>query len=98
MRPFAAYITLKKLAQKDLAGNHVLPSPPLLFHLQNAQQELSQLQEENSRLKTVNEALQKNYDDIGLENKCLVNSMKEANDTINLYTVIFIVWKRIAMQ
>ena len=84
MTPFAAYITLKKSAQKDLSGNQVLPSPPLLFHLQDAQQNVLRLQEENSQLKAANEALKKDYNDLGLENECLLNSKKEANNTITI--------------
>ena len=73
MTPFAAYITLKKSAQKDLDGNHVLPSPPLLFHLQHVQQDVSRLQKENSELKTLYEALEKSYCNLGQENENLSN-------------------------
>ena len=84
MTPFGAYITLKKSAQRDLAGNRVLPSPPLLFHLHDAQQNVSRLQEENSELKTANEVLEKTCNDLGLENDCFVTSKNEANNTINI--------------
>ena len=39
MTPFMAYITLKKSVQKDLSGTPAVPSPPILFLLQSAQQE-----------------------------------------------------------
>ena len=83
MTPFAAYITLKKSAQKDFAGNHVLPSPPLLFHLQHVQQDVSRLQKKTSELKTLYEALENSYANLGRENENLTNSKKEANYIIS---------------
>ena len=85
MTPFAVYITLKKSAQKGLAGNHVLPSPHLLFHLQQVQQDVSRLQKENSELKTLYEALEKSYANLGQENENLSNSKKEANHIISAF-------------
>ena len=52
--PFAAHITLKKSALLDRNGNHAIPSPlspPILYLLEKAQQEIFMLREENSQLK-----------------------------------------------
>ena len=48
--PFAAYITLKKTLQKDLDGTLAVPAPPLLFLLQQSQQQTLELQVENLTL------------------------------------------------
>ena len=62
MTPFAAYITLKKTLQKDLDGTLAVPAPPLLFLLQQSQQQALELQVENSALKSTVDNLEKNYD------------------------------------
>ena len=47
LTPFAAYIILKKFTQKDLHGVPSNPSPPVLYLLQQVQQEHLALQDEN---------------------------------------------------
>ena len=51
MTPFAAFITLKKTVLKDKNGVPALPSPPIIFLLQQVQQEIFSLQVENAELK-----------------------------------------------
>ena len=84
--PFAAYITLKKSAQKDLNGHHVPPSPPLLVLLQNLQQENLNLRDKNFTLNSAYESLEKNYNRIVMENASLVDAIEETNSTIAALT------------
>ena len=77
MTPFAAYITLKKSAQKDLNGEYASPSPPILFLLQNAQQEILRLQEENDKIKAAANVLGTKYENIVHENRCLQDTLEE---------------------
>ena len=77
MTPFAAYITLKKSVQKDLSGTPAVPSPPLLFLLDSAQQENLELRQENLQLKTACEMQQGNLDNIVQEKVCLENTIEE---------------------
>ena len=51
MTPFTAYITLKKSTKKDKNGVNTIPSPPVLFLLQEARREITYLKEENRNLK-----------------------------------------------
>ena len=51
MTPFAAFITLKKKVIKDKNGIPALPSPPIICLLQQAQQEIFNMQVENTELK-----------------------------------------------
>ena len=46
--PFTAYITLKKSVIKDKHDNQAVPSPPILFLLQQAQQTIRELQDAHS--------------------------------------------------
>ena len=82
MTPFAAYITLKKSVQKDLSGTPAVPSPPLLFLLQSAQQENLQLREENFRLKAACEMQQGKLDNIVQEKEGLESTIEENNKTV----------------
>ena len=84
--PFAAYITLKKSAQKDLNGHHVPPSPPLLVLVQNVQQENLNLREKNYTLKSAFESLEKNYNHIMMDNASMADRIEEANRTIDALT------------
>ena len=79
LTPFAAYITLKKCAQKTMNGDLVTPSPPLLFILQESQQRNLNLQEENIRLKAALTELETNYDKVVHENASHMDMVEEAN-------------------
>ena len=59
MTPFASYITLKKSVQKDIDGVQATPTPPLLFLLQEARQQILYLQNENFKIKLNADILQK---------------------------------------
>ena len=59
MTPFASYITLKKSVQKDIDGVQATPTPPLLFLLQEARQQILYLQNENFKIKLNGDILQK---------------------------------------
>ena len=72
--PCAALITLKKTVLKDKNGVPATPSPPIIFHLQQAQQDVYNLQLENAQLtETVRnweleaEELNKAYHDVSNE-------------------------------
>ena len=80
--PFAAYITLKKTLQKDLDGTLAVPAPPLLFLLQQSQQQTLELQVENLNLKSIVDNLEKNYDALVQENVSLKESKEEANKVV----------------
>lgn len=84
--PFAAYITLKKSALKDLNGHHVLPSPPLLSLLQSVHQENLSLRDQNETLKTALGSLEKKFTDIAIENASLVDAIKDASNSISALT------------
>ena len=76
MTPFAAYIILKKTVQKNLNGVHTIPAPPLLFLLQQAQEQLHRLEVENTKLKAA-------YDNVAHENQVLSASLEETNHTLD---------------
>ena len=84
MTPFASYITLKKSVQKDINGVPATPSPPLLVLLQQAHQQVLYLQNENAKIKLNTDILEKKLEDIVMENKHLVNSLKNTNETISV--------------
>ena len=84
--PFAAYITLKKSAQKDLNGHHVPPSPPLLSLLPSLHQENVNLRDQNNTLKTALGSLEKKFTDITIENASLVDAIEDANNSISALT------------
>ena len=84
--PFSASITLKKSAQKDQNGCIIPPSPPLLFLLQNVQHENRTLSDENYKLRTTLESLNKKYENTVLENASLVDAIEEAKNTISTLT------------
>ena len=79
--PFAAYVTLKKLVQKDVNGVPATPSPPLLYLLQQAQQVILQLQDENSKLKTAVAALEEKTKGVLNKKDAIDDTIKEANET-----------------
>ena len=86
IRPFAAYITLKKSALKDLNVHHVLPSPPLLSLLQSVHQENLSLRDQNETLKTALGSLEKKFTNIAIENASLVDAIKDASNSISAVT------------
>ena len=57
--PFSAYITLKKSVIKDQNGVQAVPSPPILFLLQQAHQKMAELREETEQLKIKLDAAEK---------------------------------------
>ena len=83
MTPFASYITLKKSVQKDIDGVQATPTPPLLFLLQEARQQILYLQNENFKIKINADILQKKFQDIEIENQELEKSLEEAMETIS---------------
>ena len=85
MTPFASYITLKKSVQKDIDGVQATPTPPLLFLLQEARQQILYLQNENFKIKLNGDILQKKFQDIEIENQELVKSFEEAKETISYF-------------
>ena len=82
MTPYAAYIVLKKSAQRDPHGVPVSPSPPVLYLLQKAQQEHLALQDENYNLKVALEMLEKKNYTIVRENAGLREEIEEKNIVI----------------
>ena len=80
--PFAAYITLKKSVQKDLDGLHATPSPPIIVHLQQAQQEILHLQKENFQLKSVVATLEEKCETITIENDRLVGKHEDIKKNV----------------
>ena len=69
--------------QKDINGVQALPSPPLLFLLQKAQQQIILLKDENSKLKFNADILEKKFEDIGIKNTELENSLEESKVIIS---------------
>ena len=76
--PFAAYITLKKTLQKDIKGSLATPAPPLLFLLQQIQEQNLQLRLENSKLVTAVKNLEEKYSAVVHKNIVdLIESLKK---------------------
>ena len=84
MTPFAAYIILKKSTQKDLHGVPANPSPPVLYLLQQAQQEHLALQDENCKLKVALEMLKNKNDTIVSETIGLREEIEFKNNAIEV--------------
>ena len=84
--PFAAYITLKKTLQKDMNGNLATPAPPLLFLLQQIQEQNLQLRLENSKHVTAVKNLEEKFSVVVHENKGLIESLEEARTAVNELT------------
>ena len=82
LTPFAAYITLKKSVQKDMDGTLRTPAPPLLFLLNQAQEQTLRLQVENSELKSTLNNLEKKLEALTYENAGLVESLEEKNESV----------------
>ena len=81
--PFAAYITLKKTLQRDLNGNFATPAPPLLFLLQQTQEQNLNLRVENSEMKSVVDTLEKKIDTVEQEKKGLIKILEETRKTVD---------------
>ena len=84
MTPFAAYITLKKSVQKDLHGVPSSPSPPVLFLLQQIQEEHRALQAENYKLKVSYEMLKNKFNTNVNENVCLRKEVEDKNSFVDV--------------
>ena len=84
MTPFAAYITLKKSVQKDLHGVPSTPSPPVLYILQQVQQEHRALQAENDELKVTSEILKNKLDDVENQNVGLLKEVESKNTIVDV--------------
>ena len=90
------YITLKKAVQKDMNGTLKIPAPPLLFLLQQAQEQTLRLQDENSELRSTLNNLKTKLDAIIHENEGLVESLEEKNGSVaDLKSTITILNKRV---
>ena len=83
LTPFGAYISLKKSAQKDQQGRYSTPSPPLLFLMQQVQQDNFALRDENSKLKAALDNLKDKYEEIVRENEVLVTSLEETHTKVS---------------
>ena len=77
--PFTAYITLKKSVIKDKHDNQAVPSPPILFLLQQAQQTIRELQEENEQLKIKSDATEMKNDALVNKNVALIEALDKNN-------------------
>ena len=73
--PFTAYITLKKSVIKDQNGNQAVPSPPILFVLQQAQHTIQELREANEQLKIKCDAIEKKNDILVNEKATVVEAL-----------------------
>ena len=82
MTPFAAYITLKKSTQKDKNGVNTIPSPPVLFLLQEAHREITYLNEENKKLKDATEMYRSESDKLAHEVSTLNEALGEGNEAL----------------
>ena len=76
MTPFAAYITLKKTTQKDQNGENMIPSPPVLFLLQDAYREINDL-------KAATEMYRSESQKLAQEVATLTEAVHEANEALN---------------
>ena len=76
MTPFAAYITLKKTTQKDQNGENMIPSPPVLFLLQDAYREINDL-------KAATEMYRSESQKLTQEVATLTEAVHEANEALN---------------
>ena len=83
MTPFASYITLKKSVQKNLNGVPSSPSPPVLYLLQQVQQEHRALQTEYHELQVASEMLKNKLDAAAHQNACLLKEVEEKNNIVN---------------
>ena len=86
--PFAAYITLKKSVQKDLNGDFATPSPSIHVRLQQAQQEILQLQNENNQLKSDIAILVQKCENSELEHAYLENKHVEISKNVEALTAL----------
>merc|ERR1712208_179206 len=80
--PFAAYITRKKSVIKNQNGIRTVPSPPVLFLLQQAQQTIAELREENKRLKIEIIEAEKSNESRVYDNAALVEALQVSNDKL----------------
>ena len=83
MTPFAAYITLKKSTQKDQNGISAIPSPPVLFLLQDAHREINSLKEENARLKDASEVLKLESEKLTHKVGTMIEAINESNKALD---------------
>ena len=80
--PFAAYITLKKSVLTDQNGTKAVPSPPVLFLLQQAQQRNADLQEVNARLKIKSDTAEKTIENLVNEKAVLAEAIDATNNAL----------------
>ena len=80
--PFSAYITLKKSVIKDQNGNQAVPSPPILFVLQQAQQTIQELREENEQLKIKCDATEKKNDILVNDKATVVEALAVSDNNL----------------
>jgi len=84
MTPFAAQITLKKSTQKDQDGVHLLPSPPLLHLLQEAQREINNLKEKMKQIESTCEIFRTKNENLAIENAANIEAFDEVNKALVL--------------
>ena len=75
-------ITLKKSTQKDQNGVNTLPSPPVLFLLQDAHREITNLKEEIEQSKATTEMYRMESDKLAHEVVTLKEAVVEANEAL----------------
>ena len=80
--PFSAYITLKKSVIKDQNGVQAVPSPPILFLLQQAHQKMAELREETEQLKIKLDAAEKKNDILVNDNAVLAEVIAVSNNNL----------------